>query len=207
LLGFVITAVGISLSGVLAPGPITAATLAAGTRHRHAGFQIALGHIAVELPGILLLFVGLGAFLNSSGVRAGIGLAGGAFLLLMGVQLLMSLRASQNDAEAPAERHPFWTGSLLTVTSPYFWIWSATVGLTLTTQALEISLLALALLASVHWLCDLGWMEVLSLAGFKGSQVFGRRGQQFVSAFCAVMLLGFGLKFIYDAGIGLLPNH
>ena len=75
----------------MAPGPITAATLAAGERNRHAGAWICVGHIAVELPLIVLLAAGLGTFLESKGVRAGIGLVGGVFLVLMGVQLLGSL--------------------------------------------------------------------------------------------------------------------
>lgn len=203
---FILTGVGISLSGVLAPGPITAATLAAGTRSRHAGLLIALGHIAVELPAIVFLLLGLGTLLESPGVRASIGLAGGAFLLLMGLQLLLSLRSAQEDSQRPAERHPFWTGALLTATSPYFWLWAATVGLTLTTQALEFGLAVLVLLASLHWLCDLGWLEVLSQAGFKGSQRFGERGQRFVWAVCAIMLFGFGLKFLFDAGKESLPR-
>jgi hypothetical protein len=47
---------------------------------------------------------------------------------------------------------------------------------------------------------------VLSFAGFKGSQAFGNRSQKVISLICAVMLLGFGVKFILDAGIGLLPS-
>jgi threonine/homoserine/homoserine lactone efflux protein len=53
----------------------------------------------------------------------------------------------------------------------------------------------------VHWLCDLGWLEVLSLLGFKGSQAFGRRAQTVVAVVCAVVLLGFGIEFLYDAGL------
>jgi hypothetical protein len=65
-------------------------------------------------------------------------------------------------------------------------------------------LLALGLFALLHWLCDLGWLEVLSFAGFKGSQALGNRSQKVISLICAVMLLGFGMKFVYDAGMGLL---
>lgn len=203
---FILTAVGISLSGVLAPGPITAATLAAGVRSRHAGLLIAIGHMAIELPSIVLLVIGLGAYLESPRLRAGIGLAGGAFLLLMGFQLLLSLRQSRQETAGHAGRRPFWTGALLTATSPYFWVWGATVGLTLTTQAIEFGLSALVLFALIHWACDLGWLEVLSQAGCKGSQVFGQKGQQFVSAACGLALLGFGAKFLCDAGTGFLPS-
>lgn len=201
MLAFLLSTVAISLSGVMAPGPITAATLAAGARHRHAGAMIAIGHAVVEIPLIFLLVVGLGRFLDSTGARAGIGLAGGVVLLLMGVQLLLSLRNSSADAEAPAQRHPLMIGIVLTAANPYFLVWWATVGLALATRAVEFGVVMLGLFAVVHWLCDLGWLEVLSFAGFKGSEVFGRRAQNLISVVCAAMLLGFGMKFVYDAAI------
>ncbi len=199
LLTFIFTIVGISLSGVMAPGPITAATLAAGERNRHAGAWVCVGHVLVELPLIVLLAAGLGAFLESKGVRAGIGLVGGLLLLLMGVQLLVSLGRSEAGSSASVQRHPLWIGIALSGANPYFLLWWATVGLTLTSQAMEFGILALVLFAVLHWMCDLGWLEVLSFAGFKGS-AFGNRSQKVISLACAVMLLGFGLKFVYDAG-------
>ena len=89
---FLISAVAISFLSVISLGPITAATLAAGARRRHAGALIALGHAIVEIPLILLLGVGVAAFLQSAAVRVGIGLVGGVVLALMGFQLLLSLR-------------------------------------------------------------------------------------------------------------------
>jgi hypothetical protein len=61
----------------------------------------------------------------------------------------------------------------------------------------------LVLFAMVHWLCDLGWLEVLSMAGFQGSEIFGQRAQLVISAVCGLVLLGFGGKFLYDAGVGM----
>ena len=177
--------------------------MAAGERNRHAGAWICVGHILVEFPLILLLAAGLGTFLESRGVRAGIGLIGGLLLLAMGLQLLVSLGKSDAGSAASVQRHPLWIGIVLSGANPYFLLWWATVGLTLTSQAMEFGLLALVLFALVHWLCDLGWLEVLSFAGFKGS-AFGNRSQKVISLICAVMLLGFGLKFVWDAGIGLL---
>ncbi|MFW6169042.1 MAG: LysE family transporter [Planctomycetota bacterium] len=198
--GFLITAVTISLSGVMAPGPITAATLAAATRTRHAGALIALGHLVVELPLILMLVAGSGQFFQFSGTRIGIGIAGGAFLLLMGIQLLLSLRTKERAAEVAPQRHPFWSGVVLTAANPYFLVWWATVGLTLAIQAMEFGVMVLGLFALLHWLCDLGWLEFLSLLGFKGTETFGQRSQQIVSAVCGALLVGFGLKFVWDAG-------
>ena len=204
--GFILTIVGISFSGVMAPGPITAATLAAGERNRHAGAWVCVGHILVELPLILLIAAGLGTFLESRAIRAGIGLVGGLLLLLMGLQLLASLRKDDAESATPVERHPLWIGVVLSGANPYFLLWWATVGLTLTSRAMEFSLLALVLFALVHWMCDLGWLEVLSFVGFKGSSL-GNRGQKAISLVCAVMLLGFGMKFVWDAGMGLFALY
>ena len=174
LFGFILSAVAISLSGVMAPGPMTAATLTAGSHRRNAGALIALGHIAIELPLILALAAGLGGLLESIFVRSAIGLAGGIVLIWMGGLLLWNLRAGPTDSPTSVDRHPFLTGVVLTVANPYFLVWWATVGLTLTSQALHFGLLALLLFALVHWLCDVGWLTVLSWAGFKGAEVYGR---------------------------------
>ena len=113
LAAFLFKAVVISLSGVMAPGPVTAATVAAGTRRRHAGGLIALGHGVVELPLIVLIVGGIGRLLESAAVRIGIGLAGGGFLLLMGAQMLIGLRKAADLSARPSERHPLWTGVIL----------------------------------------------------------------------------------------------
>ena len=118
MFAFLLSAIAISLSGVMAPGPITAATLAAGARSRHAGALIALGHAVVEMPLILLLAAGIGTFLKSPAVKAGIGLAGGIVLVLMGAQLLLSLRRCKTDSEATVQRRPFMTGVVLTGANP-----------------------------------------------------------------------------------------
>jgi len=108
--------------------------------------------------------------------------------------------AGQRSKQKLATR---FTARKISVANPYFLLWWATVGLTLTSQAMEYGLFVLVLFVLVHWMCDLGWLEVLSFAGFKGSQAFGNRSQQVISMTCAVVLLGFGVKFIYDAAIGM----
>jgi threonine/homoserine/homoserine lactone efflux protein len=207
MFGFLVSAILISLSGVMAPGPITAATLAAGARSRHAGALIAIGHAAIEMPLILLLAAGIGTFLKSPAVKAGIGLAGGTVLLLMGAQLLLSLRTCKADSAATVQRRPFMTGVVLTGANPYFLFWWATVGLTLATQATNYGAAALIAFGIVHWLCDLVWLEVLSWAGFRGSQAFGIQSRKVISIVCAVVLLGFGVMFLYEASVSLFQLY
>ena len=139
---------------------------------------------------------------SAAGDSAGIGLVGGVLLILIGLQLALRPPQAGNCRRQPRQRHPLWIGVLLSGANPYFLLWWATVGVTLTGQAMQFGLLALGLFALLHWLCDLAWLEVLSLAAYKGSAL-GRRGQKIIAVVCAVMLLGFGLKFIADAVLGL----
>ena len=118
--------------------------------------------------------------------------------MLMGLQLLLNLRQQNNQVEAPVQRHPLVIGIVFTAANPYFLVWWATVGLALASEALAFGSIVLVLFAIIHWLCDLGWLEVLSMAGFKGSEIFGQRSQFVVSAVCGLVLLSFGGMFLYD---------
>jgi len=204
LIGFLLQAVVISLSGVMAPGPVTAVTLAAGTRSRHAGALIAVGHGIVEFPLMLLVMAGIGVLFQLKGVTIGIGFVGGAFLLFMGLQVLAGLSQRTDPTDKYAGKSPVWIGIILTGGNPYFLLWWATVGLALTTRALTFGATAFALFAVIHWLCDLIWLETLSWASFKGARILGPKSQRIVLAICAIALILIGLTFLYDAGSSLL---
>lgn len=199
LIKFLLMAIGISLSGVMAPGPISAATLAAGTRSKHAGILIALGHGIVEFPLMILIMAGMSTMLKSESVKITIGFIGGLILLHMGIQMFRDINQSSDPAGKYVEMKPLWIGIILSAGNPYFLIWWASVGLNLTIKAMEFGVLAFAIFALVHWLCDLVWLEVLSLAGHKGSKVLSQRTQRIVLSICSILLLVFGILFIYDA--------
>ncbi len=196
---FLLEATAVSLSGVMAPGPVTAATIAAGSRSRHAGAAMAVGHGVVEFPLMLLIMAGVRVLFDSPAARIAVGLAGGAFLILMSLQMLLG-SARDPDAAGPAQAiRPLWTGVVLTGGNPYFLLWWAMVGLTLATRALALGPIAFALFAIVHWLCDLAWLEVLSLASFKGAKILGGRRQRIVLVLCAAAMLAFGGLFLFNA--------
>jgi threonine/homoserine/homoserine lactone efflux protein len=199
LLTFLISAVVISLSGVMAPGPMTAATIAAGAKGRHRGALVAVGHGIIEFPLMAAILFGAGALLQTNTARIGIGLVGGLFLLLMGGQMLASMRKPTDTIRRADPRHPIWTGVILTAANPYFLLWWATVGLALATQAVEFGLFAFVLFAIAHWLCDLVWLDVLSIASHGGSKLLGRHTDRIIATICGIALLAFGIKFIVDA--------
>jgi len=198
LFSFLIKAIIISLSGVMAPGPITAVTVSKGTQQSHSGAIIAIGHGIVELPLMILILVGFGQFLEISWVKVLIGVLGGLFLFNMGIGLLKSIRNTQ-ISQVHQQYTPLQAGVVLTIANPYFLIWWATIGAMLITGAYQFGIWGLIAFILVHWSCDFFWLYFLSSLSFKGGQFFGRRLQQIIFAFCGMFLLFFSGKFIYDA--------
>ena len=202
LVFFLFKVVGISLSGVMAPGPVTATAISMGARSRYAGMLIAVGHGIVEFPLIILIVLGMGRILKLPTAQIVIGLAGGAFLLLMAVQMFRSLRSAEEQQQAKATKSaPLLAGIILSAGNPYFLLWWATVGLALATYATSMGIWAFVVFAIVHWLCDFIWLSALTWASFKGSVLLGPRSLHVVLLICAVALLFFGLFFIYKAVI------
>ncbi|MBE3091522.1 MAG: LysE family transporter [Candidatus Atribacteria bacterium] len=198
LSAFLLEAVLISLSGVIAPGPVTAVTVSKGTKSPHAGAMIALGHGMVEIPLMILILYGFGDILKITYIKAIIGLLGGLFLLKMGLSLLRGIKQARIDlSNGPSS--PLMAGIILTLANPYFLVWMATIGSILISRSYAFGLLGFTLFMIGHWSCDFLWLYFLSALSFKGGQFFGKRLQQVLFVICGVFLLFFSTKFIYDA--------
>ena len=182
----------------MAPGPITAVTVSKGTEQPQAGAFIALGHLMVELPLILLIIVGLGKLLEINWIKMVIGILGGIFLLKMGIGLLKNI-SNARVGQTTSSYTPLQAGIVLSIANPYFLIWWATIGAMLITGAYQFGLVGLISFIMLHWGCDFCWYFFLSSLTFKGGQFFGRRLQQILFAVCGIFLLFFSGKFIYDA--------
>jgi threonine/homoserine/homoserine lactone efflux protein len=197
LLLFLSNVLVISLSGALAPGPVTAAAIGMGSRNRFAGALMAVGHGVVEFPVMILLALGVGGLLAWPSVSIVIGLIGGGFLIFLGVQMFRGLATVGAGMAQTTRGGPLTAGIVLSAGNPYFLLWWATAGLALiTTARTDFGVWAFVLLAVTHWSCDLVWLTALSWASFKGSVLLGPKSQRIVLAVCAAAMLGFGLYFI-----------
>ncbi len=196
---FLVSVFVISLSGVLAPGPVTAATIAMGLRDSRAGAKIALGHGIIELPLMLVIVAGFDIVLKNQAVQILIGVIGGAVLVWMGAGMLRQLENADYRAEKHTRFGPFATGFVLSVSNPYFLLWWATVGLKLAVDARGLGAAAFVLFVIIHWTCDLVWLEALSFSSFKGSRVLGGKNLKIVLGICSAALIFFGVQFVYDS--------
>jgi threonine/homoserine/homoserine lactone efflux protein len=200
---FLLEAVVISLSGVMAPGPITSVVVGKGSESPHAGALVALGHGIVELPLMVAVFYGVGRLLELPHTSAAIALVGGLFLLWMGFDMLRSLR--QDLVEDVHSAHtPLVAGILLSAANPYFLVWWATVGAALIARSVRFGVGGFLAFALAHWTCDLVWDYALSALSFKGGQVLGARFQRGIFLVCGACLIIFGGRFVIDGALTLL---
>lgn len=202
-LQFLATAMVISLSGVMAPGPLMTVTVGKGSESPHAGALIAAGHAIVEFPLMTAIFFGFGYLFGLPYVRESIGLAGGLVLLLMAVGMFRSING-RVDAGTRETRSALYAGMFLSAANPYFLVWWATVGASMVMQAAGFGIAGLVIFMIMHWLCDLGWSWFMSALSFKGGRFFGEKFQKAVFAVSGVLLVAFGGKFMYDAAVRLL---
>lgn len=191
---FLLSAAGISLSGVMLPGPLTAATIAKGYQDKNAGILIALGHAVIEFPLMALVYFGFAHFLTSPETKRVVGLAGGLMLVFLGLMMLRAIRKAPGEA-ADLPYNSFVTGIIMTGGNPYFFLWWATIGVALIANAADFGIWGLLLFAVVHWSCDLVWEQFISMSVFKTRHLWTQKVQRKVFGVCALVLVGFGAWF------------
>jgi len=192
----------ISLSGVLMPGPLFAATIQQATKSKFAGALIAVGHAVVELPLMFLIFFVLSQFRVPSFVQLAVGLVGGLLMILMGIQTFTK-RNKTEEAPVNSSRDSVFAGVYTTAVNAGFILWWLTIGTTLILNAQLFGLIGFSVFAGVHWLCDFSFYTVIALAIFKSQLLWSQRWNQQVrmgiTLFCAAVFVGFGADFLVSA--------
>jgi threonine/homoserine/homoserine lactone efflux protein len=91
------------------------------------------------------------------------------------------------------------TGIVITGTNPAFYIWWATAGAVLVTDAAKFGMVGIVLFTLVHLPCDLAWSEFLSVGTFESRRWWTQKVQKIVFSVCALILIGFGVWFCLSA--------
>ncbi|MFQ6107371.1 MAG: LysE family transporter [Thermoplasmata archaeon] len=188
----------LSLTGVMMPGPVFAATVAKGYRDGRAGIPIAMGHGLVEFPVMAAVYF-VASWLQDPRLLAAIGIVGGAFLSVMGYRMIMLMK-SEEEEYLPYPS--FLVGVITTVTNPYFFLWWATVGFTLLTLAAVYGILVVIIFAIVHWSTDLLWDTFVSYSVNRSRKLWTPRTRDVVFIVCGSILIIFGFCFILMAVVG-----
>jgi threonine/homoserine/homoserine lactone efflux protein len=201
---FLFSVVAISLTGVMMPGPMFAVTVAKSYKSASAGPLVALGHGFVEIPLMLLIYLGMAAFLENDLVKFSLGFAGGGVLIYLGVNMFKARLKAMEGRGLPY--NPIIVGIFTSIFNPFFLVWWATVGAMLIAKSLTFGSIGFGLLIPAHWLCDLGWLSFVSLVVYKTKHLWGSRVQRAIFAICSLILICFGLWFIISALGSALSN-
>lgn len=192
---FLLSAILISLSGVMSPGPLFAVTIAKASREKNAGILISLGHGVVEFPLMFLIYFGFAWVFTSDFTQKAIGLVGGALMIYLGFRMLKTQRETE-EKSSYFKYGSIASGILATVGNPYFLLWWATIGAFLVMNAAFFGLIGFSIFAVIHWSCDLVWNIFVSLMVFKSRRFWTKRVHEIVFGFCFIILTGFGAWFI-----------
>ncbi len=195
MLPVLLSVVVISFSGVMLPGPMFAVTLAKSYRSPWAGVQISLGHAVIEVPLILLIYLGFARFFENSIVQLVLSLLGGGMVLWLGIVMFRArTRVVLEGRDLPYSA--FTAGILTSGLNPFFLLWWATIGSMLVMRIVDFGIAGLSVFIVVHWLCDLAWLSFVSVLVYRTRSLWGKRAQQWVFVASSLLLAGFGIWFV-----------
>ena len=199
MLPVLITVILTSFSGVMVPGPMLAVTVAKSLRSPRAGMWMSFGHAVVEIPLILLLFLGLERYMMNSFLHLALGLLGGGMIVWMAITMFRSRNAVSGE-EQDTPHGAFISGILLTGLNPLVLVWWVTIGSLLLLNFLEtVGNAGLPLFIFVHWLCDFVWLSLVSFTIYRARRLWIAKMQKWAFVVLATGLLYFGIKIAVDA--------
>ncbi len=197
MLPIILSVVVISLSGVMAPGPMFAVTLAKSYRSPWAGALVSLGHAIIEVPLILLIYFGFAQFFQNSMVQFGLSIAGGGMIIWLGIAMFRSrTEVVRQGKDLPY--NAFVAGILTSGFNPFFLVWWATIGSMLLMKFLDFGTTGLITFIFVHWLCDFAWLSLVSIFIYRTHSMWNRKFQEWLFIACSLLLVGFGGWFVYS---------
>src|SRR6267142_1879038 len=161
------------------------------------GFLLGLGAVTVDVTYVVLASFSVRLFLDRPRIMLGMGVAGGAFLILLGVECLRGARKQWKEPEGeggPPPRRNYLTGVVMTALNPMtlaFWFFAPKM--TGVKEGGEMPLLCAGVAVGTFlWVCF--FAALMSAAGRKGKQ----RAVALATLAGGLTLLGFGGRAIWQ---------
>ncbi len=200
ILEFAILVIVISASGVMAPGPLFAASVSYGLREgTKAGFKMAIGHTIVELPLVILLGIGVFSLESFPEFRTIISIFGAITLFVFAIiQIRTTLRRKELGLSNP-KQGPLIAGILLSALNPFFIIWWLAIGFKLISDAMLLwSFAGILIVFGLHIWMDYAWLGTVSFLASKSSKILSNKNYKIVMIGLSLMLIYFGIMFLVD---------
>ncbi len=200
----------IGYSGAVMPGPLLTYNINQSMRVGiRSGFLLIAGHALLELATIALLFLGVGTFLSANAAQIVIGLAGGTLLIIFGAVMVKDVIQGKAKLDMQVDGKEksgglVLNGIVISAMNPYFIIWWTVVGLGLMMAAFKAyGLIGIAVFFAGHILADFSWYILISFLASRTRKLMNEKTYMIIVVILALVLVGFGIKFIMDAAMKL----
>ncbi len=200
ILEFAVLVVVISASGVMAPGPLFAATVSYGLREgTRAGFKMAIGHTIVEFPLVILLGIGVFSLESFPEFRTVISVLGAITLFVFAtIQIRTTLRGKELVL-SNLKQGPLIAGIVFSALNPFFIIWWLAIGFKLISDAMSMWAFAgILIVFGLHIWMDFAWLGTVSFLSSKSSRILSNRNYKILMIGLSLMLIYFGITFLVD---------
>jgi len=197
---FAILVIIVSVSGVMAPGPLFAANVSYGLKGgAKTGIKMAIGHTIVELPLVILLGIGVFSLEIFPEFRTIISILGAITLFVFAtLQIKTALRKEKTKISNP-KQGPLVAGILLSALNPFFIIWWLSIGFKLISDAMILwSFGGILIMFVLHIWMDFVWLGAVSFFASKSSGILSNRNYKVLMLGISGMLVYFGITFLIE---------
>jgi threonine/homoserine/homoserine lactone efflux protein len=190
----------LGLTGAMAPGPLLTITISeSAKRGGIVGPMVVLGHGILEFALLLIIVFGLGNILNNKVLFSVIAFIGGIILIYMGYSTIKGLKGYTLSA-TPTERrqgiHPVFSGIVVSLSNPYWFIWWITIGMGYVMFAKGFGIKGVIAFFMGHILSDLVWYSFISYGIQFGGRYANTKIIKAILLVCSLFLIVFGVLFI-----------
>jgi len=197
---FAILVIIVSVSGVMAPGPLFAANVSYGLKGGwKTGIKMAIGHTIVELPLVILLGIGVFSLEVFPEFRTIISILGAITLFVFATLQIKTVLKKERTKMSNPKQGPLVAGVLLSALNPFFIIWWLSIGFKLISDAMILwSFGGILIMFVLHIWMDFVWLGAVSFFASKSSGILSNRNYKVLMLGISGMLVYFGITFLIE---------
>ena len=201
----------VGFSGALVPGPMLTLTISSVAEK---GFWtsvfIVIGHSILELAVVIAFLLGILKYLENPLIIKIIGILGGAFLLYMGVDILVSVfkkkfiinfksMLGKKTMTGRSTGIIILKGLLVSLANPYWWVWWLTIGAAFMIRSVKFEFVGVSSFFVGHISADFIWYLFIGFLISTGRKFFNQKIYNGILIACSIFLFYLGARFIVDA--------
>jgi len=197
---FTILVIIVSVSGVMAPGPLFAANVSYGLKGgAKTGIKMAIGHTIVELPLVILLGIGVFSLEIFPEFRTIISILGAITLFVFATIQIKTVLRNEKIKTSNPKQEPLIAGILLSALNPFFIIWWLAIGFKLISDAMMLwSFAGILIMFVLHIWMDFVWLGAVSFFASKSSGILSNRNYKVLMLGISGVLIYFGITFLIE---------